>query len=183
MMIVYKLYIFRCLKRVVYVLLCLFCSQITTQHADPRVGFHAFLSLSSDKHGFHFVSLMVRLIIYRGICRHQNVKYCTEFTFLMIVESQTSKMTRLSLGLASLFVCASVISSNWNVRSIAQPSGVYLLCVLEYTCLPVSICSHAQELTPYKLLNMSLISLNFTHLPFLSWSHSTINIDCLYSLL
>ena len=33
-----------------------------------------------------------------------------------------------------------------------------------YTCLPVSICSHTQELTPYKLLNMSLISLNFTHL-------------------
>ena len=43
----------------------------------------------------------------------------------------------------------------------------------EYTCLPVSICSHTQELTPYKLLNMSLISLNFTHLPFLSWSHSS----------
>ena len=42
-----------------------------------------------------------------------------------------------------------------------------------YTCLPVSICSHTQELTPYKLLNMSLISLNFTHLPFLSWSHSS----------
>ena len=26
-----------------------------------------------------------------------------------------------------------------------------------YTCLHVSICSHTQELTPYKLLNMSLI--------------------------
>ena len=42
-----------------------------------------------------------------------------------------------------------------------------------YTCLPVSICSHTQELTPYKLLNMSPISLNFSHLPFLSWSHSS----------
>ena len=43
----------------------------------------------------------------------------------------------------------------------------------QYTCLPVSICSHTQELTPYELLNMSIISLNFTNLPFLSWSHSS----------
>ena len=39
--------------------------------------------------------------------------------------------------------------------------------------VPASICSHTQELTPYKLLNMSKISLNFTNLPFLSWSHSS----------
>ena len=41
------------------------------------------------------------------------------------------------------------------------------------TCLPVSICSHTQELTHYELLNMSIISLNSTNLPFLSWSHSS----------
>ena len=33
-----------------------------------------------------------------------------------------------------------------------------------YTCLPVSICSHTQELTPYELLNMSIISLKFYQL-------------------
>ena len=49
-----------------------------------------------------------------------------------------------------------------------------------YTCLPVSICSHTQELTPYKLLNMSIISLNFTNLPFLSWSHSCAHLKVVY---
>ena len=45
--------------------------------------------------------------------------------------------------------------------------------IVAYTYLPVSICSHTQiELTPCKLLNMTIISLNLTNLPFLSWSHS-----------
>ena len=46
---------------------------------------------------------------------------------------------------------------------------------LHYTYLPVSICSHTQELTPSKFLNMSIISLNLTNLPFLSWSHSSVH--------
>ena len=44
---------------------------------------------------------------------------------------------------------------------------------VQYTYLPVSICSHTQELTSSKFLNMSIISLNLTNLPFLSWSRSS----------
>ena len=46
-------------------------------------------------------------------------------------------------------------------------------CDSYYTYLPVSICSHTLELKPSNVLNMSIISLNLTNLPGLSWSHSS----------
>ena len=85
------------------------------------------------------------------------------------------------LGIFYSHFTDSQVSSAW-FKSIATFHTCTLTCqshmqtisqTQRYTCLPVSICSHTQELTPYKLLNMSLISLNFTHLPFLSWSHSS----------
>ena len=62
------------------------------------------------------------------------------------------------------------ITMHLNETLIPQNSKT-VQCAASYTCtcLPVSICSHTQELTPYKLLNMSLISLNFTHLPNVSF--------------
>ena len=60
--------------------------------------------------------------------------------------------------------------SNYFVVTCNDCQVVY---IPPYTYLPVSICSHTQELTPSKFLNMSIISLNLTNLPFLSWSHSS----------
>ena len=69
------------------------------------------------------------------------------------------------------FYSVFLVTPAYNI-TLEWPPGGHRPCV-HYTCLPVSICSHTQELTPYELLNMSIISVNFTNLPFLSWSHSS----------